>query len=253
MFSNVRSFVLKSVALSALFVGASFAHDGHHEGAHWGYSEDNGPKNWGKLGFETCQNGKSQSPINIITKDTKKSKNALAFQYSNDSTNIVNNGHSLQVNFQKKGSITFKKTKYNLVQLHFHTPSENQVDGKTYPLEMHLVHESSDHKFLVVAVFFDEGKANAILQDIVNTAPSEVGSENKLGNLAPSALLPKKNAYYAFIGSLTTPPCTENVQFVVLKTPVDASKEQIDALHAILHDDARDTQPLNGRVVESAE
>lgn len=251
MFSNVRKFVLKSVALSAFLAGVSFAHDGH--GAHWGYGEDNGPKNWGKLGFETCQKGKSQSPINIITKDTKKGKNAITFAYKTDSKDIINNGHSVQVNFDKQGSITFKKTKYNLVQLHFHTPSENQVDGRTYPLEMHLVHASSDNKFVVVAVFFDEGKANPILQDIVNTAPSEVNGTNALKNLNVSALVPKSHAYYTFSGSLTTPPCSEQVQFVVLKNALDASKEQIDALHAILHDNARDPQPLNGRVVESAE
>ncbi|WP_238700258.1 carbonic anhydrase [Helicobacter jaachi] len=242
------------IASSAAFAGVDTPDNGgHHEGVHWGYGEENGPKQWGKLGFETCANGKAQSPINIIVKDTKKAKNALSFAYKSDSQNIVNNGHSLQVNFDKQGTITFKKKKYNLVQLHFHTPSENHIDGKEYPLEMHLVHASSDNKFLVVAVFFDEGRANQILQDVVNTAPAQVDSTNDLTNLNVGALLPKSHSYYAFMGSLTTPPCTEGVQFVVLKDSVQASKEQIEALHAILHDDAREPQALNGRVVEFAQ
>lgn len=220
---------------------------------HWGYDKDNGPANWGKFGFEVCEKGRSQSPINIITRETRIAKNALNISYKTDSKDIVNNGHSVQVNFDKQGSITFKNTKYNLIQLHFHTPSENQVDGRIYPLEMHLVHGSSDNKFVVVAVFFDEGRANVSLQDIINTAPDEVNEKNSLTNLNVTALLPQSHAYYAFSGSLTTPPCSEGVQFVVLKNFIDASKEQIDALHAILHDNARMPQPLNGRVVESAE
>ena len=219
--------------------------------AHWGYEEDNGPSTWGQ-DYPEC-NGMEQSPINIISKDTASVANALAIEYKADSQNIINNGHSVQVNFAKNNTITYGGQEYALVQLHFHTPSENTIDGKSYPLEMHLVHSSLDGKLLVIGVLFTEGEANTELQKIVEAAPEQSGVVRDFEGLNPANILPNKLSYYAFSGSLTTPPCSQNVQWVVLGQTISASKSQIDSLHTIMHTNARNTQPLNGREIQSAQ
>ncbi|HIV49187.1 carbonic anhydrase [uncultured Helicobacter sp.] len=219
--------------------------------AHWGYGEHNGPHKWGAH-YPQC-NGKEQSPINILTKTARSTTNALKVAYKADSKNIINNGHSVQVNFTQKGGISYQGKDYKLVQLHFHTPSENTIDNVVYPLEMHLVHSNAEGGLLVIGVLFEEGRANAELQKIIVNAPAKSGGNNKLTKLNPQKLLPKTLAYYAFDGSLTTPPCSQNVQWVVLQGVLSASKRQIDVLHRIMHDNSRDVQPLNGREIQSAQ
>ncbi|WP_394953879.1 carbonic anhydrase [uncultured Helicobacter sp.] len=218
--------------------------------AHWGYNEHNGPSKWGEQ-YPEC-NGKEQSPINILTKNATSANNTLSLAYKMDSKNIINNGHSVQVNFTQKGGITYQGKEYKLVQLHFHTPSENTIDNVVYPLEMHLVHNDADGGLLVIGVLFEEGKAHSELQKIIANAPKKSGASGKLTRINPENLLPKSRAYYAFDGSLTTPPCSQKVQWVVLGEPISASKKQIDALHKIMHDNSRDVQPLNGREIKSA-
>ena len=218
--------------------------------AHWGYDEHNGPSKWGEH-YPEC-NGKEQSPINILTKNTTSVERALSIAYEADSKNIINNGHSVQVNFTQKGGITYQGKEYKLMQLHFHTPSENTIDNVVYPLEMHLVHSSAEGELLVIGVLFEEGGANAELQKILSSAPKKNGGNNKLTKLNPRNLLPQSQAYYAFDGSLTTPPCSQKVQWVVLGEALSASKKQIDKMNKIMHDNSRDVQPLNGREVKSA-
>lgn len=230
---------------------ASLLSMGVINGAHWGYGEDNGPHKWGTH-YPEC-NGKEQSPINILTKKTRAVSNALKTAYQADSKNIVNNGHSVQVNFTQKGGITYQDKEYKLVQLHFHTPSENTIDNVVYPLEMHLVHSNAEGGLLVIGVLFEEGKAHTELQKIIANAPTKSGGNNKLTKLNPQKLLPNTLGYYAFDGSLTTPPCSQNVQWVVLQGTLNASKKQIDALHRIMHNNSRDVQPLNGREIQSAQ
>lgn len=241
---------LKSFVMAVTLLGVSSLY-----AAEWGYGKHNGPKEWGKLdeSYKACRIGVSQSPINVLSKSSKKASNELSVSYQNDSKDIVNNGHSLQVNFSQGSEVSFKNTKYKLVQLHFHTPSENKVDGKSYPLEMHLVHQNDKGELLVIAVFFQQGKENSALKTIIKNAPKKVNENVALKDLNPNALMPNSHAYYAFEGSLTTPPCSEQVQWVVLKKSLQASKQQISDLHAILHDNARNIQPLNNRKIESAD
>ncbi|RDU66209.1 carbonic anhydrase [Helicobacter didelphidarum] len=220
----------------------------------WGYDTTNGPDTWGKNpDFEACDIGQFQSPINILSDTAKKTTNELNFNYQLDSKDIINNGHSMQVNFDKQGKLLFKKKQYNLIQLHFHTPSENQIDSKAYPLEMHLVHENDNGELLVVGIFFEEGKENAVLQKMMNAFPQEIGKTQVFNKLDVKKIIPKITSYYAFVGSLTTPPCNEKVQWVVLKNSMQASKKQINFFHSVLHGNARGVQQLNNREITSAD
>lgn len=245
-----KLFCSLSVAF-ALSVGAWAS-----EGVHWDYSEDKGPKHWGDLDkqFALCKVGKAQTPIDIITSKAKKTKQDVAFAYANNTKDIVNNGHTIQVNVDGgASSITFNGVVYELVQFHFHTPSENQIDGVKFPLEAHFVHKNDKGNLLVVGVLFNEGAENKAFEKVFKNLPQAAGKSKKLEKVDISALLPESKAYYEFMGSLTTPPCSENVQWVVLKTQLEASKKQIGSLEAILHNNARDIQPLGKRVVKVSE
>ncbi len=222
--------------------------------AEWGYEKHNGPKVWGKLDkkFILCQTGKEQSPINVVDSETKKAKNELFLLYGTDSKKVLNNGHGIKVEFGDAGNTTFKGKRYKLLQLHFHTPSETTIEGVRYPMEMHLVHKSKDDKLLVVGVLFKEGAENEELNAVISKSSTKINDPQPLSNLHIVELLPSKYNYYAFDGSLTTPPCNENVQWIILKTPVEASAKQLNAFQSILHNVARDTQPVNNRVIYSA-
>lgn len=227
---------------------------GTMQAAQWGYGEHNGPAIWSKLDskFKVCGTGMKQSPIDIQTSNVEVSNNQLHLLYGENAKDIVYNGHSVQVDFDEAGGLVFKNRKYKLVQLHFHTPSETHIDGKTYPMEMHMVHQDKNGNLLVLAVLFEKGKNNVALNRIISRAPADINKTYPIGNVHISQILPKKTGYYAFSGSLTTPPCSEGVQWVVLKDSVEVSQAQIDAMHAILKDSARNIQPTNNRVIFSA-
>lgn len=242
----------KMIALSVMF-GACFLYADVNPT--WGYDANDGPSKWGNLdpSYKLCKDGKQQTPIDIITKNTKKTKNNIKFNYSDNTKDIINNGHSVQINESDGSSVTFNDVDYNLVQFHFHSHSENKINGHTFPLELHLVHKSSDGKLLVVSVLFKQGKKNEALQKIIDNLPKSVNETNDFKGFDIASLLPKDKGYYEFMGSLTTPPCSENVQWIVMKKHPEISKEQIKAMKDILHSDARNIQPLNGRVIKSTQ
>lgn len=220
-------------------------------GAHWSYSGENGPENWAKLSPEygACS-GSNQSPINLtgfIDADLKP----IVFNYKGSVAEVLNNGHTVQVNTQSGSSITVDGIQFNLKQFHFHAPSENLIKGKSYALEGHLVHADKDGNLAVVAVMFAEGKANEALAKAWEKMPKKEGEKNKLdANISPEALLPAKRDYYRFNGSLTTPPCTEGVRWLVMKEIVSASKEQIEEFkHVMHHPNNRPVQPIKARTV----
>lgn len=222
--------------------------------AHWGYGEHNGPEMWAKLDpkFAICSTGMHQSPINIQASKTTEAKNELHILHGTNAKDIVNNGHTVQVSFSEAGGVVFKNKRYLLVQLHFHTPSETQIEGKSYPMEMHLVHKSDAGELLVLAVLFEQGETNVALNNILTYAPNDVNKNYPMDMVSISQMLPKTKGYYAFSGSLTTPACSEGVQWVVLKESISASKSQIETLNAIMKENARGVQPLNNRVILSA-
>jgi carbonic anhydrase len=157
----------------------------------------------------------------------------------------------VQVNLEQGGTVHLESGDYKLVQFHFHTPSEEKVNGKRYPLVAHLVHKNDAGELAVVAVLFKEGHPNAALKEVFGELPAAAGEKHALG--APidvASALPAHHAYYAYTGSLTTPPCSEGVRWQVLKEPVEVSKQQLAAFHKLYTMNARPVQPLNGRVVK---
>ena len=222
---------------------------------HWSYQGHGSAAHWAELdeGFKTCKLGKFQSPINVVTKSVEKSADAkpIGFAYAAGAGDVVNNGHTIQVDLASGGAITLDGVEYKLVQFHFHTPSEEKIDGKPYPLVAHLVHKSAQGQLAVVAVLFKTGKENAALKPVFDHLPVKAGEHFKLeGAINPADLLPVASpAYYAFKGSLTTPPCSEEVNWHVLKTPVEISLAQLASFKKRYAMNARPVQPLNGRKV----
>jgi carbonic anhydrase len=242
---------MRSAVTGLLFIAASVAHGADHA-PHWGYGGEHGPEQWGGMeaAFSSCKLGKEQSPIDI--RNAKKSAlPPLDFKYTNSNAEIVNNGHTIQVNLADGGALNLDGVPYKLVQFHFHAPSEEKINGKAYSMVAHLVHQSAEGKLAVVAVLVTEGRANAALDPVFKNMPQTEGGKKALGtDFNATELLPAQRSYFRYVGSLTTPPCSEGVRWQVLKQPVEVSKGQIAAFRKLYKMNARPVQPLNGRAVE---
>jgi carbonic anhydrase len=222
------------------------------DGPHWGYGGAEGPEHWGELdpAFKLCSSGKNQSPVDLkgfVEADLKP----IQFTYRAGAGTILNNGHTIQVNYAPGSTITVNGHRFELKQFHFHAPSENLIEGKSYPFEGHWVHADDQGNLAVVAVMFREGAANPLLAKLWREMPEKVGEKRELAEkLDVSALLPKNRDYYRFNGSLTTPPCSEGVWWLVMKKPMTVSKEQVEQFaHAMRHPNNRPVQSLNARPV----
>jgi len=241
--------------VAAVLLSLVFACTARAEEAHWGYGKEHGPSQWAELKpeFETCRAGKQQSPIDIGGAQ-KADLPAIDFKYQASPLRIINNGHTVQVNLPPGSTITIADHSYALLQFHFHTPSEEAIRGKHHALVAHFVHKDAEGKLAVVAVLFDVGKSNAVLAPVLANMPREGGPERTFEgtSLDPAKLLPAKRGYYEFEGSLTTPPCSEGVRWLVLKQPVTLSQQQLDAFRKLYPRNARPTQPLNGRTVRES-
>ncbi len=225
-------------------------HGGHKK--HWSYTGDTGPAHWGELEekFEACSQGSSQSPIDISGSFTK-SKDSVELKYSTTPLEVTNNGHSIQVTVSGDQMLKVAGKTYRLVQFHFHTPSEHTLNGKPADMVAHLVHKADDGSLAVVAILFDKGKENQFLASIWKHLPAEAGKEfqDSGTTLTLKDLLPAEKNYYHYTGSLTTPPCSEGVEWYVLAQRVDVSPEQIEAFHKLFPVSVRPVQPLHGRKV----
>lgn len=224
---------------------------GEHK-PHWTYEGKEGPENWGKLSpeFATCDAGRNQSPINIEGSVHAAIKSLKAIQKF-PAKDILNNGHTVQINFKEGNMLALDNAAFQMKQVHFHAPSENTIKGKSFPLEAHFVHADSKGNLAVIGVMYTEGKANPALDKLWEQLPTEKSEPTTLKNrVIPSELIPESKGYYRFSGSLTTPPCSEGVRWLLMKTPLTASKEQIEAFkHAVHHNNNRPVQALNGRVI----
>ena len=219
---------------------------------HWGYTGDGSPSKWAELSpkNQMCGIGKNQSPINVTT-SLDADLEALEIKYSKSSSTIVNNGHTIQVNIKDGDTLGVDGISFGLKQFHFHTPSENNIDGKSFPLEAHFVHLDKDGNIAVLALMFEEGKENPNLAKIWAKIPMEANKSDDLNleNIATN-LIPQNRDYYRFNGSLTTPPCTEGVRWLVLKTPVTISKAQVEKFLSVMkHPNNRPIQNSNARVI----
>ena len=220
--------------------------------ASWKYEGKKGPEFWGDLtpDFVTCKTGSNQSPIDI-NKTMVTTLNPLKTFQRFPVADMVNHGHTIQANFKPGNILAVDGVMYQMKHVNFHAPSENQIMGKSFPLEAHFVHADPKGHLAILAVMFDEGHENKALAKLWKQLPKRKGKPKKVaGKVLAGDLLPRKNEYYRFSGSLTTPPCKEGVVWVVMKTAMTVSKQQIDALKKVIRkDNNRPIQALNGRVV----
>jgi carbonic anhydrase len=246
-----------SIAIATLLLTTSYGFASEHASheKHWGYMGDTGPSHWSELNkkFNMCSEGNQQSPINVVPSKENKLA-ALDLQYKTGSTGIIDNGHTIQVNIKDGSVLKLDGADYKLKQFHFHVPSENNINGKAYPLEAHFVHATDDGKLAVVAVMFEEGEENPILAKAWSKLSDlKVGEEAKCGLSSDDvkALMPKNKDYYKFMGSLTTPPCSENVKWHVYKTPLTVSKAQVNKFFTqFSFPNNRPVQPTNKREIQ---
>ena len=226
------------------------------DGVHWEYTGDDGPEHWKELcvDYTTC-GGPAQSPINIANAQNDNTLVAIGEHFVASTTHAVNNGHTVQFNCDAGSEITVGGETYKLLQYHFHTHSEHVVNGVAYPMEVHFVHKNeATGKLAVIGVFFKEGAENHFLQPFIDHLPAVKDAKYDDDNLSftVSDCLPSNRSYFTYGGSLTTPPCSEIVTWLVMENPVEASHEQIEAFHQIEHDNARPVQELSGRALKHA-
>lgn len=227
--------------------------------AHWSYEGTTGPTHWGSIaGNETCGTGQSQSPINI-TGATATDLTNIAFSYHSPAVTVIDNGHTVQANNEATDAskITVDGVDYNVLQFHFHSPSEHEVGGVLADAEFHIVHKAADGTLAVVGLLLKGGATeNAAYKTVLEQFATTTGHENveqtpgtaiDLNTLLPDAA---DRTTYRYTGSLTTPPCTEGVKWFVMTKFIDVSDAQITALKA--HHDAnnRPVNPLNSRTLE---
>ena len=246
---------LSSAVLAFTLLSTALAYAQVHKSGHWSYDGDEGPSHWGDLNpdFAPCKNGHHQSPIDIRNPQ-KADLPPIRFDYKPSPLRIIDNGHTIMINYAPGSSIRVGDKQYVLKQFHFHRPSEEKINGKTYEMVVHLVHADQDGNLAVVAILLEGGKDNPLIKELWNDLPKEKEKEERLDTITINAanLLPADPSYYTFSGSLTTPPCSENVTWFVLKRPVSVSASEIEQFSRLYRNDARPTQPLYDRdVLES--
>jgi len=222
------------------------------ENAHWGYTGHEGPEHWGKLDpkYSACSEGKNQSPVNL-TGMIESDLSPININYKSGGNEILNNGHTIQLNYKPGSTITVNGHKFELKQFHFHSPSENIIEGHSYPMEAHFVHADKEGNLAVIAVMIKIGKKNMELEKAWAHMPKNAGDKNTLPvSIDAVSLLPNNRDYYRFNGSLTTPPCSEGVWWLVMKDFDTASKEQIGKFSSAMgYPNNRPVQPVDARVI----
>lgn len=244
-----------AIAVGALLSLAASAGYGADVG-HWSYSGPTGPAKWNTLekGFAQCKLGQVQSPIDIPDEKARKGDlSPLLFNYKPSPLKIIDNGHTIQVDYAPGSVLSWEGKRYELVQFHFHKPGEEKIDGKGHDMDVHLVHQGPNGKLVVLAIQLDTGKENRLIKALWDNLPKEKGKENVVDAVKINAvdLLPDNKGYYLYAGSLTTPPCSEDVTWFVLKTPVQVSPDQLARFARLYPMNARPIQPLNDRDIQA--
>ena len=223
---------------------------------HWSYGGKTAPSHWSELesDYKSCAAGKHQSPIDIRDDVVQKAHLPdIVFNYLPSALHIIDNGHTVQVNYEPGSYITVAGERYDLVQFHFHRPSEEKINGQAAAMVAHLVHKNAQGKLAVVAVLLKPGSANPMMDTLWSHWPKAKEQEAAPGGVSVNIadLLPKEHAYYSFSGSLTTPPCSEDVSWFVLREPSVISASQIAQFAKRYPMNARPTQPVNGREIKT--
>ncbi|MFT3848139.1 MAG: carbonic anhydrase family protein [Propionivibrio sp.] len=225
-----------------------------HAAIHWGYEGAGAPANWARLSpeYALCGTGKRQSPIDIRD-GIRVDLEPIQFDYRPSNFRVIDNGHTVQVSLPG-GSISLLGKSYQLIQFHFHRPAEETVNGKSFDMVVHMVHRADDGKLAVVAVLLESGAENPFVQTVWNNLPLEKNVEVAPPSLTldPAQLLPENRNYYTYMGSLTTPPCSEDVLWLVLKQPQQISPEQLAIFARFYENNARPVQPGSGRLIKES-
>ena len=260
-------FNLTSICIFMCMTGCEKGRDllSHTEKTEWGYETENGPDVWGRLSSEyiLCSEGEHQSPIDLVNPKPVKLTPVTYEYHPTTSLNIRNNGHTIELAYPEGNWIEVDRTRYQLLQFHFHTPSEHTIAGKLFDMEMHFVHKSEEGNLAVVGLLIESGRHNPAFDPVWTHLPAIPGETQRVEinemfpidaslMLSPNGQAPDEgvqplSGYYSYDGSLTTPPCSEGVKWIVLTTPVQMSGAQIAAFKAIVHTNNRPVQPLNGR------
>ena len=220
----------------------------------WDYAGEAGPEAWGRLKpeFAKCSTGERQSPIDIRGGIAVQLE-PIQFDYRTTGFSVVDNGHTVQVNLLAGNAITVLGRRFELLQFHFHRPSEERINGRQYDMVAHLVHKDAEGKLAVVAVLLDRGVAQPVIQAVWNALPLEKNEAQPApGTIDLNKLLPEDRRYYTYMGSLTTPPCSEGVLWMVMKTPVPVSPEQVDIFAHLYPMNARPVQRVAGRLIKES-
>jgi carbonic anhydrase len=245
-FAKLSQALVFGIAMALITFGVALA----QEDVHWSYEGDTGPEHWGSLSpdFATCAKGVEQSPVDIPA-NAPLNPADLTFSYQPSAVTIFNNGHTIQVNYDPGSSLTLNGVKYDLVQFHFHTASEHAIGGQHEPMEIHFVHRNAQGGLAVVGVLLKSGGENPTYAPIFQNLPPQASQPAPVAGAAVDAnqLLPAQHTYWRYNGSLTTPPCTEGVKWLVMNTPVEVSDAQIAAFTNIFKNDKRPVQPFNAR------
>jgi carbonic anhydrase len=243
--------LIRVVLCTSVLLMSSAAQDQHSEHS-WDYGEALGPRHWGDLkpDFGTCKTGHRQSPINV--REVRQiDLPRIHFVYRPSPLHVVDNGHTIMVNYESGSFMVIGEKTYALKQFHFHRPSEEQINGKGFDMSVHLVHEDRNGRLAVVAVLLQQGQGNLLIRQLWNHLPKKKEKEEQLHDVQIdlSNILPSDQSYYTFSGSLTTPPCSEDVAWFVLKHPTSISADEIEQFSQYYSNNSRPTQPLYGRTV----
>lgn len=239
--------------LAPIFLSLASAHAAE---THWSYQGNHGPAHWGEEGSSLCANGTQQSPINVEMNQVlplKGHDSDLKISYGATPLDLVNNGHTIQANVIGGGTVSFKGNAYRLMQFHFHTPGEHQINHRSYPMEMHWVNQDQEGHLLVLGVMLKEGEENKALSQFWHRLPDREGAKVALdAATAPDleSMLPTASHHLFYKGSLTTPPCTEDVQWVLFEQPIEVSKAQIHKFSQLFPESHRPPQQINEREVD---
>ena len=223
-------------------------------GTHWSYEGESGPANWSKINVDwaKCGNGSRQSPIDIRD-GMKVELEQISFDYHPSSFSVVDNGHTVQVGVSGGNYITVQNRMFELQQFHFHRPSEERINGKAFEMVVHLVHRDAEGRLAVLALLLERGAPQATIQTVWNNLPLEkFETMQPTILLDPAEMLPARRDYYTYMGSLTSPPCSEGVLWLVMKQPVQASPAQMALFSRLYPLNARPIQPASGRIIKES-
>ena len=249
---NRRTFIGGALALCSSVFGARVAAAGDDPGV-WTYHGDTGPKHWAEIdpANRLCVTGSRQSPVDLKA-STPGEIEPLSLRWMKSSAQLVNNGYTIEVDLPKGSTLSRGGKIYDLIRLDLHAPSEHLVDGKQYPMEIQFVHKCTESDDLaIVSVFLLQGRPNDAFSELSKKFPRHTEKKGELANFSPSDLLPPRLGYWTYEGSITTPPCTENVTWLIIEEPTMVDARDIDNFMSIYVGNARPVVPAKRRKILS--